>query len=65
MTAPALSEVDFLLTVRDVAELLSVTVRTVWQMEAARQIPKAKRITKKVVRWKGSEIQAYIDSLDK
>jgi predicted DNA-binding transcriptional regulator AlpA len=65
MTATALPEVDFLVTAKDVAELLSVTVRTVWHMEAAGQIPKAKRISKKVVRWKGSEIQAYIDSLDK
>lgn len=54
---------ESLLTVKDVAEILCMGVRTVWKAESSGEIPKAVRINKKTVRWKASAIQAFLDKL--
>jgi predicted DNA-binding transcriptional regulator AlpA len=59
---PQEQELDTLLTVQDVAEILSVGVRTVWRWTALSRLPKPIRLAKKVVRWKASELQAYLDN---
>lgn len=50
------------LTVRQVAGLLQVHVRTVWRMAAAGEIPKPITIGRKTVRWRASDIQRFLDS---
>lgn len=54
---------DFLLTVQDMADLLCLSTREVWRREAAGQIPAAVRLGRKTVRWKGSEVEAYMQQL--
>jgi excisionase family DNA binding protein len=54
---------EFLLTVRVVAELLSISVREVWRLESEGRIPKAIRMSRKTVRWKGTEIETYLHGL--
>jgi predicted DNA-binding transcriptional regulator AlpA len=54
---------DFLLTVQDMADLLCLSTREVWRREAAGQIPAAIRLGRKTVRWKGSEVEAYMQQL--
>ena len=53
--------VDALLTVKDVADILSVGVRTVWRWAAEKKIPAPIRLAKKTLRWKASQLQAYLD----
>jgi excisionase family DNA binding protein len=60
---PTTTTQEFLLTVRDVAELLSMSVREVWRLESEGRIPKAIRMSRKTVRWKGTQIEAYLSSL--
>lgn len=64
MPSPANEPVnDTLLTIRDVAEILDLGQRTVWRLEAEGRLPKAIRLNRRVVRWKASAIQSYIDQL--
>lgn len=56
---------DLLLTVKDVAEILSVGVRTVWRWTAAGEIPQPIKLGRSTVRWRASEIQRYIDLRDR
>jgi prophage regulatory protein len=56
---------DLLLTVKDVADCLSVSVRTVWRWTAEHKIPQPIKLGYNVVRWKASEIQRLIDALPK
>jgi len=58
-----LEQLDTLLTVDDVAELLSVCVRTVWQKVSNGSLPKPVCLSPQIRRWRASEIQAYIDKL--
>ncbi len=55
---------DMLLSAKDVAELLSVSKRCVWLMVSQGKIPQPIRITKRLVRWKATELQKYLDSLN-
>ncbi len=57
------SQIDTLLTVKDVAEILSIGIRTTWRMASAGKIPKPIRIGTKLTRWKASQLQAYLDAL--
>jgi len=50
-----------LLTAKQVAELLSVSTRTVWRMLSACELPKPIRFGGRVTRWKSSDIEAWIN----
>ena len=57
-----------LLTVSQVSHLLSIHERTVWRFSAASeaglsQFPKPIRLAAKTVRWRLSDVQAYLDRL--
>ena len=54
---------DRLLTVQEVANRLSVSVRTVWSLRSSAQIPDAVKIGN-ATRWRRSEIESYIRGLD-
>jgi prophage regulatory protein len=54
---------DMLLTVEDVAELLSIAPRTVFRWARERKLPRPVRLSRRAVRWRASAIQAYIDRL--
>ena len=52
-----------LLTARDVAERLSVSVRTLWRMAARGDLPRPIRYNRKLVRWKTVDVTRYIETL--
>jgi excisionase family DNA binding protein len=52
-----------LLTSHDVARRLSIGVRTLWRMVAKGRLPQPIRYTRKLVRWKASDIDRYIQGL--
>jgi excisionase family DNA binding protein len=54
---------DMLLTVKDVAELLSVVPRTVFRWARQRKLPRPVKLSRRAVRWRSSAIQAYLDRL--
>lgn len=53
-----------LLTVKDVAKIVGVTTKTIWKMEKEGRCPKAIRRGKRVVRWKSSDVVAWINADD-
>jgi predicted DNA-binding transcriptional regulator AlpA len=53
---------DTLLRAADVARLLSVSVRTVWRMRDAGQLPRPVRVASKMVRWRRSDIESFIQN---
>jgi len=61
---PDTEELDTLLTVKDVAEILSIGVRTVWRWRALGKIPSPVRLTRQTLRWKASQLQAYLDKTE-
>lgn len=52
-----------LLTPKQVAERLAVGMRTLWRLAETEEFPKPIRFNRKLVRWKASDVQRYIDSL--
>ena len=52
-----------LLTPRAVAARLSISERTLWRMVAQGRLPQPIRYTRKLVRWKTTDIDRYIQSL--
>jgi predicted DNA-binding transcriptional regulator AlpA len=52
-----------LLTAKDVARRLSIGVRTLWRLVASGQMPQPIRYNRKLVRWKVTDIDLYIQSL--
>ena len=52
-----------LLTSQDVARRLSIGVRTLWRLVAQGKVPQPIRYTRKLVRWKTSDIDSYVQSL--
>lgn len=58
---PVVSE--FLLTVDDMADLLCLSTREIWRREAAGLIPAAVRLGRKTVRWKGTDVEAFMQQL--
>jgi excisionase family DNA binding protein len=52
-----------LLTSQQVAERLSVSVRTLWRLVAAGKFPQPVRYNRKLVRWKTMDVVRYIESL--
>lgn len=54
---------DYLLTVEDLAALLCLSTREVWRREAEGRLPRALRLGRKTVRWRGSDIEVWLTSL--
>jgi excisionase family DNA binding protein len=52
-----------LLTSQQVADRLSVSVRTLWRLVSRGNFPQPIRYNRKLVRWKSSDIERYLDSL--
>ncbi len=52
-----------LLTSRQVASRLSVSVRTLWRLVAAGKFPQPIRYNRKLVRWKDADVCRYIQNL--
>lgn len=51
-----------LMTSSQVAQLLNVSVRTLWRMCKAGQFPQPLRWNKKLVRWKGTVVNEWLKS---
>jgi predicted DNA-binding transcriptional regulator AlpA len=62
-----MSEVDFflpeLMTAREVAHCLAVSVRTVWRWTALGLLPAPVRPSRRSTRWRRGEIRRYLDGL--
>jgi predicted DNA-binding transcriptional regulator AlpA len=56
-------QLDTLLTVKDVAEILCMGVRTVWRKSSEGAIPKPVTLGRLIKRWKATDIQAFLDRL--
>jgi prophage regulatory protein len=54
---------DMMLTVKDVAELLSMSRRSVWRYVADGKLPQPLHLSRTMVRWRASDIQRYLDGL--
>jgi excisionase family DNA binding protein len=52
-----------LLTSQQVAEMLSVSVRTLWRLVASGKFPQPVRYNRKLVRWKSTDVMRYIEAL--
>jgi excisionase family DNA binding protein len=52
-----------MITADDVAALLNVSLRQVWRMRAARELPAPVRIGKRAVRWREADIINYLERL--
>ncbi len=52
-----------LVTSRQVAERMAMSVRTLWRLVAAGKFPQPVRYNRKLVRWKNIDVDRYIDSL--
>jgi excisionase family DNA binding protein len=52
-----------LLTSQQVAEMLSISVRTLWRLVATGKFPQPVRYNRKLVRWKTTEVMRYIEAL--
>jgi excisionase family DNA binding protein len=48
-------------SVREVAELLGVNVRTVWRMAQTGDIPAPIRLSERIVRWRLSDLRQHLD----
>ena len=57
-----------LLTVREVAKILGIHVRTVWRLAKKVEygevpFPKPLRLAKKTIRWRRQDLEKYLDAL--
>jgi prophage regulatory protein len=52
-----------LLTSRDVADRLSISVRTLHRLVARGQFPRPIRLSRKCVRWRRSDVEGYLQAL--
>lgn len=50
-----------LLTVRQVADLLGVHVRSVWRLAQTGEIPAPIRLSERVVRWRLSDLRDHLE----
>jgi predicted DNA-binding transcriptional regulator AlpA len=55
------SNLPALMTVQDVARLMTVSKRTVWRMRNSGAVPRPVKILG-AVRWKGSDIRQWLDA---
>jgi excisionase family DNA binding protein len=53
------------LTLADLAEIYAVSKRTIWRWVAEGRIPGPYAITRRIRRWKASEIQQHLDGLQR
>lgn len=51
------------LSVRDVAELLGCTTRTIWRLAASGQFPRPVRLTPRLPRWRRADVDAHLAAL--
>ena len=63
MTKPLAVPGADLVTSRQVAQRLAMSVRTLWRLVAAGKFPQPVRYNRKLVRWKSIDIDRYIESL--
>ena len=63
MQKESIEALDTMLTVDDLAGILSVGRRTIWRWATEGRIPNPIKISERCIRWKASEIQEYLDSL--
>jgi len=56
------STTDKLLKVREVAQILNTTPRTVWRLVSMGSLPQPVRISRRLVRWRADDIQRFIDA---
>ena len=59
---PSQFDSDRLLSIDEIAEILGVNVRTVNRLVSGGRLPPPIRITRKLVRWKLSELQRWLDA---
>jgi prophage regulatory protein len=62
--APAMTadpQTEMLLTVEDLADLLSLSRRTVWRWLNDGRLPVPLRLSPRVVRWRASDVQQFLD----
>ncbi|MBY0230528.1 MAG: AlpA family phage regulatory protein [Gemmataceae bacterium] len=52
-----------LMTSRQVAGRLAMSVRTLWRLVAAGRFPQPIRYNRKLVRWKSSDVNRYFEAL--
>jgi excisionase family DNA binding protein len=52
-----------LLSARQVAHRLSISVRTVWRMLERNELPQPVRFNRKLVRWRAMDIDKYVAAL--
>jgi len=52
-----------LLTVQQVSQLLKVSVRSVWRLATAGQLPKPVRLSAKLVRWRRVDLERHLAGL--
>ena len=52
-----------LLTAQEVARRLAIGVRTLWRLVAQGKLPQPVRYSRKLVRWKVTDIDSYIQAL--
>jgi excisionase family DNA binding protein len=57
-----ISQIDAMLTAKEVAEILSTSKRTVWRWAAEGRIPKPCKLSNRSARWKASELQKFFDA---
>jgi predicted DNA-binding transcriptional regulator AlpA len=53
-----------LLSARQVAYRLSISVRTVWRMLERNQLPEPVRFNRKLVRWRALDIERFVAALE-
>jgi predicted DNA-binding transcriptional regulator AlpA len=63
MTKPLAGPGADLVTSRQVAQRLAMSVRTLWRLVAAGKFPQPVRYNRKLVRWKSIDVDRYIESL--
>lgn len=63
MNARSDSGPERLLTVEDVAGLLQISRREVWRREKDGRLPRAVRLSSKLVRWRAADVEAFVAGL--
>ena len=53
-----------LLSVRQVAALLSMSVRSVWRLAATGELPEPIHLTSRIVRWRLADLEEYVADLE-
>ena len=52
-----------LLTAEAVADILNVSIRTIWRMIERGQLPEPVRFNRKLVRWRRADVTAWVAGL--